>query len=78
MANQDTLTSSKQEDEMWNKWREKRPEIVPDQSRTDVSRCNFRKINLSSADLCNANLFETNLSEVDLSTPTARLLNLAS
>jgi uncharacterized protein YjbI with pentapeptide repeats len=71
MANQEHLKLIKQGVDIWNKWREKRPEIHPDLSQADLRGAKLQKINLSFANLTEsklqfANLTGANLGEANL------------
>ena len=68
----------KQGVKVWNRWREKHPDIIPELAGLDLRRCTLDGINLSRADLRkanirasfirNANFERANLSEADLDT----------
>src|SRR5437660_12704467 len=62
MANQEHLEILKQGVEVWNAWRKKHSEELPDLSGTDLSRAN-----LSFAELGFTNLIFTCLNGTDLS-----------
>ncbi|MDB9534757.1 pentapeptide repeat-containing protein, partial [Dolichospermum planctonicum CS-1226] len=61
MANPKHLAILKQGKEVWNKWRDENPDIIPDLIKSDLFMAN-----LSGADLREANLREANLSGADL------------
>lgn len=72
MANDEHLAILTQGVEVWNKWREENPDIIPDLSETDLyqadlSKANLTAANLHEADLMGADLIKANLSEVNLS-----------
>lgn len=72
MANKEHLEILQQGVEVWNKWREENPEIVPDLSGADLSDlelslANLSHCNLSEIELKGSILNETNLSNSDLS-----------
>lgn len=71
MANQAHLDILKQGVEVWNRWREKHPDIRPDLirvgfSKTDLSSINFSETNLYQANFTKANLSRVNLSKANL------------
>ncbi|TLU83602.1 MAG: toll/interleukin-1 receptor domain-containing protein [Chlorobium sp.] len=76
MANQEHLHILKQGVEVWNKWRENNPLIIPDLTyaylrkanlvKVNFERANLLEMNLSESDLSNANLYEANLSIANL------------
>ncbi|MEC4818260.1 MAG: pentapeptide repeat-containing protein [Scytonema sp. PMC 1069.18] len=56
---------------VWNKWRTKNPETVPDLSEVDLHSINlkgadFTRTDLSKSNLCHADLSQANLSSVNL------------
>jgi uncharacterized protein YjbI with pentapeptide repeats len=51
---------------VWNAWRKKNPDIVPDLSGADLSETNLGETNLGETNLSETNLSETNLSRSDL------------
>jgi len=57
MANPEHLAILEQGVEMWNRWREKWPEILPDLRGADLCHTDLRGVNLISADLVGADLF---------------------
>lgn len=66
MANPEHLKILKKGPEVWNKWREKGHEEIPDLSEVDLSRANLSGANLSGVLLKSANLTETDLIRADL------------
>ena len=81
MANPEHLEILNQGVEVWNKWREENPDVVPDLSGedlrktdlsgaylewADLSRTNLRRLNLRLANLSRTKLYKANLNEVDL------------
>lgn len=66
MANEEHLAILRQGVEVWNKWREKHAQIMP-----DLSACNLR-----GAELCEVNFQQANLINVDLSGANLRQANL--
>ncbi|HHT9124255.1 MAG TPA: pentapeptide repeat-containing protein [Candidatus Brocadiia bacterium] len=82
MANEEHLKILRQGVDVWNRWREENPEIVPDLRGAnligmdlciaDLSMGDLRMANLNEANLCDANLrdadlFQANLSNANLS-----------
>lgn len=67
MASQKHLDILKHGVEVWNQWREKRPEIQPDLSSTNLDRAKLSEINLSGAQLKESTFREADLSWADLS-----------
>ena len=67
MANSEQLKILKQGTEVWNKWRNDTPKIMPDLSRADLSEANLSKANLFRANLREADLFMANLEDALLS-----------
>jgi uncharacterized protein YjbI with pentapeptide repeats len=66
----------KQGVEVWNRWREENPGIMPDLIDADLSKENLFEINLSWTNLIGANLFEGNLSYANLSRALLCMANL--
>jgi pentapeptide repeat protein len=69
--------------DVWNKWREEHPTLVPNLSSADLdeailSRANLSGANLTSADLITANLSRANLTSADLITANLSRANLTS
>lgn len=74
MANKEHIKILEQGVEVWNKWREKNPQIHPDLSEMclagasltmfDFSKVNFRGVNLNNADLYDANLREADFTPI--------------
>jgi hypothetical protein len=67
MANEKHLSLIKRGVEVWNKWRKKYPEVIPDLKGADL-----RKLDLSGADLRRANFDDADLSKSDLSNADLR------
>ena len=77
MANQEQLEILKQGAKVWNKWREKYPEVKIDLStpainnnnlvRTYLNGIDLYRVNLSGANLARVFLWEADLTEADLS-----------
>ena len=67
MANSEHLERLQQGAEVWNRWREKDPGIIPDLSEANLSGFNLSKFFLSRVNLSRANLSRANLYDVDLS-----------
>lgn len=83
VANEEHLRILRQGVEVWNRWREENPEMVPDLNGADFGGANLREANLSKAELFEVNLsrahlFEANLSEADLIGADLRKANLSS
>ena len=66
MANEEHLKILMKGVEVWNGWREKNPDVVPDLSEADLQGVNLQQANLSKAILIEANLHEAKLSEAKL------------
>jgi len=71
VANEEHLRIIKQGVEVWNRWREGNPEIIPDLKGADLNGKNLRDANLSGAELrasnlIGANLIGANLTKADL------------
>jgi uncharacterized protein YjbI with pentapeptide repeats len=66
MANQEHLDILKQGVDVWNRWREEHPEILPDLSQAFLEGADLHKINLFNANLIEVNLSRANLNEADL------------
>jgi hypothetical protein len=66
MANPEHLEILKQGVEVWNKWRKKRPAIMPDLSNLKLSKINLSKINLSGADLSGVDFNQLNFNGANL------------
>ena len=69
MANPEHVKILKQGVEVWNRWREERPDIVPDLSQAVLQGTKLSGANLSRAKLSEADLSWTNLSGANLSKP---------
>jgi HJR/Mrr/RecB family endonuclease len=67
MANKEHLEILKKEVEVWNKWREENPEVIPDLSLTDLRGANLVGADLHRADLNGADLSGAFLGRADLS-----------
>jgi hypothetical protein len=66
MANEKHLAILKQGFEVWNKWREENPEIVPDLREANLIGANLSGADLGGVDLVNAILINANLVNVNL------------
>jgi uncharacterized protein YjbI with pentapeptide repeats len=66
MANQEHLDILKQGVEVWNQWRRKHLDVLPNLSEADLSESDLSGANLSSADLSGAKLSRANLSHANL------------
>ncbi|HLI05885.1 MAG TPA: pentapeptide repeat-containing protein [Ktedonobacteraceae bacterium] len=61
MANQKHLERIREGPYLWNEWRDKHPEELPDLSKVDLSGAYLNKVNLSSVNLEEATLRDTDL-----------------
>lgn len=61
---------------LWNEWRIRQPEIIPDLSGADLQDRNFRGIDFSQCNLIETNLSGANLIEANLSKASLRNANL--
>jgi uncharacterized protein YjbI with pentapeptide repeats len=92
MANPEHLAKLREGPEVWNQWRRKHSDVVPDLSEADLreadlhfgylwdanlSGANLRGANLSFAILIEANLSKTNLTRANLSPATLYEANLS-
>jgi uncharacterized protein YjbI with pentapeptide repeats len=66
MANEEHLEILRQGVEVWYRWREKNPDVLPDLSGANLYEANLRGADLSRSDLTEAILIETDLSGADL------------
>ena len=71
MANRQHLDTLRQGIEVWNRWRERNPEVFPDLSHADLKGmalrgANLARVNLKGADLRKTTLENTNFSGADL------------
>ena len=66
MANEEHLTLLQQGVAVWNEWREKHPELLPDLTGVQLPGADLCTINLSKANLARANLQGALLSEANL------------
>ena len=66
MANEEHLTLLQQGVAVWNAWREKHPELLPDLTGAQLPGADLCAINLSKANLARANLQGALLSEANL------------
>jgi uncharacterized protein YjbI with pentapeptide repeats len=71
MASEEHLQIIRQGADVWNEWRQKNPELVP-----NLVRALLREANLSGADLSGADLREADLSQADLSEANLSRANL--
>lgn len=81
MANREHVERLKQGVEVWNRWREENPDVVPDLSEAnllnaDLRGANLSKANLREANLCIANLSYANFFEADLRRANLRKVEL--
>jgi hypothetical protein len=61
MANEEHLAILRQGVDVWNKWRKKNPEIIPDLSEADLERMDLKEVDLERANLHSAKLNGANL-----------------
>lgn len=61
MANEEHLRILRKGVEVWNRWREENPGIIPDLKGADLNGKNLRDANLSGSELRAAKLIQTNL-----------------
>lgn len=66
MVNKKHLKILRKGVEVWNKWREDNPEIIPDLCGANLNGEDIRRANLSKTDLREASISKVNLSEADL------------
>ena len=66
MANPEHVKILKQRVDVWNRWREKNPDVEPDLIGANLSGTNLSGADLSDIDLSKANLIEANLIEANL------------
>ena len=67
MANDEHLALLRQGTAVWNQWRERNPDVVPDLEAADLSGADLSGADLRRANLCIACLYDTNLIRADLS-----------
>jgi hypothetical protein len=67
MADEEHLQIIRQGVDIWNEWRQKNPELIPDLSGADLSGANLGGANLSEAVFSEADLSRANLSGANLS-----------
>lgn len=67
MAKKEHLIKLQQGVNAWNKWRAKKPGIIPVLNETNLSDVNLCSVNFNWANLCETNLSGTNLSNANLS-----------
>jgi uncharacterized protein YjbI with pentapeptide repeats len=72
MANDSHLTVLKDGTSVWNEWRKKNIEILPDLSDTNLREMRLSWANLKYANLSNSDLTETNLTMADLTGASLR------
>ena len=63
MANEEHLRILKQGVDVWNKWREENPEVIPDLSGANLYKADLREVDLCDADLSGADLSCANLDQ---------------
>lgn len=68
MANPEHLKILEQGVEVWNRWRDDNPFLLPDLQGSDLSGLRFDGINLSGASLTHASLAQSSLSYAEFST----------
>jgi len=66
MANREHLAILAKGVDVWRRWREQNPDIMPDISRTNLSQANLIDVNLSRANLVNVNLSEARIHKANL------------
>ncbi|HYO50531.1 MAG TPA: toll/interleukin-1 receptor domain-containing protein, partial [Chloroflexia bacterium] len=66
MANPEHVKILKQGIDVWNKWREEHPDVVPNLNRANLNETNLNGINLNEANLNGANLTDADLIGADL------------
>ena len=76
MANEEHLQIIRQGVEIWNEWRQKNPELIPDLSEANLSGEYLVGINLSKATLCETILPGVNLSRAYLNEANSYKANL--
>lgn len=64
MANKEHLKILKQGVEVWNKWREDHPDVIPDLTGANLQEVNFLESDLEGTSLRDANLKNANLEKV--------------
>jgi hypothetical protein len=67
VANDEHLALLRQGTVIWNKWRERNPDDMPDLGRANLGTANLSRANLSRANLRRANLIKADPSEARLS-----------
>lgn len=76
MINPEHLDILKQGVDVWNKWRERNPAVIPDLTGGNFFRLNLAGVNFSRSYLNGANLRYSNLTRADLSGAQLTLANL--
>jgi len=76
MANEEHLEILKQGSNVWNAWREKNPDIIPDFFRANLTGADLIKTDLRKARLVEANLISANLWRADLTEANLRRADL--
>ncbi|MEH2355948.1 pentapeptide repeat-containing protein [Nostoc sp.] len=66
MANEEHLAILRQGVEVWNQWRKKNSNVIPDLSKANFSKYDFSKIDLSKAILIKTDFSDTNLFNANL------------
>ena len=64
MANEEHLKILKQGVEVWNKWREDHPDVIPDLTGANLQEVNFLESDLEGTSLRDTNLKNANLEKV--------------
>ncbi len=77
MANEEHLKILKQGVDVWNRWREQNPEIIPNLSRAELVRADIRRVDLRRAILIEANLRTADLRGANLSKAGLIVANLS-
>ncbi len=82
MANPEHLAKLREGVEVWNQWRFRHPNVVPDLvgsrlSSTDLSRADLNRANLSRSDLDEATLILANLSDAKLNHTNLAMASLS-
>src|SRR4051812_26640338 len=82
MADEEHVALLKRGVDIWNKWREENPDVLPNLTRADLNdadltRANLTEANLSGAKLGGANLGGANLTATDLTAADLSGANLS-
>jgi uncharacterized protein YjbI with pentapeptide repeats len=76
MANPEHVKILKQGSEAWNRWREKKPAVLPNLRNCELIKMDLTHANLSHADLSGTNLTEANLTFANLTAANLTAANL--